>query len=72
LSIQGGGRRNNYFIATDDKVVLAENSRLKMGKLLFNHALRHKDIIHLRILLMSCFGKNLHIGGNTNERQTVV
>ncbi len=39
LSIQGGGRRNNCFIATDDNEVLAENSHLKMGNLLFNHAL---------------------------------
>jgi hypothetical protein len=30
-SLQGGGRRNNWFIATDDNAVRAENNRSRTG-----------------------------------------
>jgi hypothetical protein len=39
LSGQDEGRGNNCFIAADDKAVLAENSHIKTGNLLFNHVL---------------------------------
>ncbi len=29
--LQGGGRRNNCFIATDDNAAILENNRFKMG-----------------------------------------
>jgi hypothetical protein len=35
LIVQGGGRRNNCFIATDDNEAISENNRFKSGKLLF-------------------------------------
>ncbi len=33
--VQGGGRRNNCFIATDDNTAISENNRFKNGGLLF-------------------------------------
>lgn len=29
--VQGGGRRNNCFIATDNNAAILENNRFKMG-----------------------------------------
>lgn len=33
--VQGGGGRNNCFIAIDDNAAISENNRFKNGRLLF-------------------------------------
>jgi hypothetical protein len=38
--LQGGGRRNNCFIATDDNAARSENNRFKNGNLLFHRSLK--------------------------------
>jgi hypothetical protein len=37
--VQGRGKRNNCFIATDDNAAISENNRFKNGNLLFCHSL---------------------------------
>ncbi|MDF2988512.1 MAG: hypothetical protein K0R50_4022 [Eubacterium sp.] len=42
--------RHNCFIAIDDNVVLAENSRIKMWKLLLNYTQILKTPIYLKYI----------------------
>ena len=61
MILQGGERRNNCFIATDDNAVISENNRFKNRNLLFRRSLMPAEqFIHL--FFKSIFSQKLDYG----------